>query len=105
MPGQPGSNNRQRQIVLPTRWREDEFALLESAATFSGCSKAEVLRRLVMRSQRQVLITRALVAEVNKIGSNINQIARRLNAQSAVQADELTSAYRELLLAVRIART
>lgn len=105
MPGQPGSENRQRQIVHPTRWSEDEFALLENVANYSGCTKAEVLRRLVNRSPRQILISRTLVAEVNKMGSNINQIARRLNSHSVVSPYELRQAYRDLLAAIRLART
>ena len=105
MPGQSGTETRQRQIVRSTRWSESEFALLEDVAQYSGCSEAEILRRLVKRSPRQILITRELVASVNRLGSNVNQIARRLNTNSPVHPDDLHAAYRDLLAAVRIARS
>lgn len=105
MPGQSGSENRRRQIVRTTRWDEAEFAQLQAIAAYSGCSEAEALRRLVNRATRQILISRELVAHVSRLGSNINQISRRLNSGHDVSADELMDAYRALLLAVRISRS
>lgn len=105
MPGQPGSENRRRQVVRTTRWSDTEFAQLQAIAAYSGCSEAEALRRLVNRASRQILISRELVAEVRRLGNNINQIARSLNANLPVSAAELTDAYRTLLLAARIARS
>lgn len=105
MPGQTGSENRRRQIVRSTRWDDAEFAELVSIAAYSQCSEAEALRRLVNRATKQILVSRELVSEVKRLGNNVNQIARRLNAGDPVSASELTNAYRALLLAVRIARS
>jgi hypothetical protein len=105
MPGQPGSDNRRRQIVRSTRWDEDEFAQLQAIAVHSGCSEAEALRRLVKRANRTILISRDLVVAVNRLGTNINQIARRLNAGGATQSAALEDAYRALLDAVTISRS
>lgn len=105
MPGQTGSENRRRQIVRSTRWDETEFAELQEVAAYSDCSEAELLRRLVRRAKRQILISRALVAQVNRLGANINQIARRLNAGGHVDPADLQAAYRALLDAVRAARS
>lgn len=105
MPGQPGSDNRRRQIVRSTRWDKAEFALLQQIATYSGCSEAEVLRRLVTRASKQIVVSGQLVAMVGKLGGNINQIARRLNADIGVDPDDLVAAYRALLNAVTLARS
>ena len=105
MPGQPGSENRRRQVVRTTRWDEAEFAQLHEIAIHSGCSEAEALRRLVKRATKNIVISRELIAAVNKLGVNINQIARRLNAGHEIDAKELQDAYRALLGAVTIARS
>lgn len=105
MPGQPGSENRRRQVVRTTRWDEAEFAQLQEIAIYSGCSEAEALRRLVKRAAKNIVISRELIAAVNKLGVNINQIARRLNAGHHIDAKELQDAHRALLDAVTIARS
>lgn len=105
MPGQTGSENRQRQIVRSTRWDEDEFAQLQAIATYSGCSEAEVLRRLVRRANKRIVISRDLVRAVRQLGNNVNQIARHMNSGEQVRSDELIDAYRELLQAVNIAKS
>jgi hypothetical protein len=105
MPGQSGSEVRVKQIVRTTRWDEAQFAQLQAIAAFSGCSEAEVLRRLVARATKRIIITRHLVAEVNRLGVNINQIARRLNSGAPVSPAELTEAYQALLAAVTVAKS
>ncbi|MFW2831683.1 plasmid mobilization relaxosome protein MobC [Sphingomonas sp. ID0503] len=104
MPGQRGSEVRQRQNVRTTRWTDLEAAQLTRIADYSGCSEAEVLRRLVARADRNILISRDLVFQVTKLGTNINQIGRRLNANGVITADDLRDAYAALLLAVQVAR-
>ncbi len=105
MPGQTGSENRRRQIVRSTRWDEQEFAQLQAIATYSGCSEAEVLRRLVRRANKQIVISRELVRAVGQLGNNVNQIARRMNSNEQVRSDQLLEAYRDLLHAVKIAKS
>ncbi|WP_160328067.1 plasmid mobilization protein [Sphingopyxis sp. H115] len=105
MTGQTGSENRRRQIVRSTRWDEQEFAQLQAIATYSGCSEAEVLRRLVRRANKQIIISRDLVRAVRQLGNNVNQIARRMNSNEQVRSDQLLEAYRELLHAVKIAKS
>ncbi|MFC3786160.1 metal-sulfur cluster biosynthetic enzyme [Sphingopyxis italica] len=105
MTGQSGSENRQRQIVRSTRWDEQEFAQLQAIAAYSACSEAEVLRRLVRRANKQIVVSRDLVRAVRQLGNNVNQIARRMNSNEQVRSDELLEAYRELLHAVKIAKS
>lgn len=105
MPGQTGSENRRRQIVRSTRWDESEFERLRQIAEHSGCSEAELLRRLVKRAHKNILLSRDLVVQIHRLGVNLNQIARRLNAGGSVDPSELIEAYRDLLKAVEVARS
>jgi hypothetical protein len=82
------SEQRKRHRRLPTRWTDEEFAELTRRADALGLSRNAYIRLKAIgdagpRSQK---VPRAgtkdlakLLAEVNKIGSNINQIARALN--------------------------
>ena len=82
------SEQRKRHRRLSTRWTKDEFDELTRRAHSIGLSRNGYIRLKAIgeagpRSQK---VPRAgtkdlanLLAEVNKIGSNINQIARALN--------------------------
>ncbi|MFW2830400.1 plasmid mobilization protein [Sphingomonas sp. ID0503] len=105
MPGQRGTEVRQRQQVRTTRWTVEEAEQLSRLAQYAGCTEAEILRRLVARADRHIVVSRDLVLQVTKLGTNINQIARRLNANSVVSAEDLRDAYAGLLLALRVARS
>jgi len=82
------SEKRKRHRRLPTRWTDTEFAELTRRANSTGLSRNGYIRlktigeagprsQAVPRHGTQDLVK--LLAEVNKIGSNINQIARALN--------------------------
>lgn len=79
MPGQRGSETRQRNKVLPTRWSDAEYAKLNDIAEASGCTMADVLRRLVAHDHTSIIPTQALVSEISRVGNNLNQITRTLN--------------------------
>lgn len=82
------SEQRKRHRRLPTRWTEKEFCELTHRAQSLGLSRNGYIRLKTIgeagaRSQK---VPKAgtkdlarLLAEVNKIGSNINQIARAIN--------------------------
>ena len=99
MPGQTGSETRIKKICLPTRWSPQEFLRLEDIARYSGCTKAEVLRRLVGNPDARIFASREFVSEIRRLANNINQIARQLNAGSAVPDITLRQAYADLLKA------
>lgn len=105
MPGQTGSETRIKTVVRSTRWSEAQFAELVAIAAYSECSEAEVLRRLVERANRQIVVSRQLVIEIQRIGANINQIARRLNSGHGISAADLSHVYRDLLQAVRLSKS
>lgn len=104
MPGQTGSETRFRNHVRTTRWSDQEFEYLQQLAEYSGCSQPELLRRLVVRANRQIVLSRDLVNQVTKLGTNVNQIAKQLNSGYPVSPDELQAAYQQLLQAVNVAR-
>jgi hypothetical protein len=82
------SEQRKRHRRLPTRWTDDEFAELTRRANSVGLSRNGYIRLKTIgeAGPRSQSVPKAgtkdlakLLAEVNKIGSNINQIARALN--------------------------
>ena len=105
MPGQSGTETRYRNHVRTTRWSDRELEYLQQLADYSGCSIPELLRRLVCRANHQIIISRDLVYQVTRLGTNVNQIAKKLNSEQPVSADELTAAYQQLLKAVSVARS
>lgn len=61
---------------------EAEYQALCKNAKRCGLSRSAYLRRLILKTPVkacQAAEVRALYAEINKIGSNINQIARSVN--------------------------
>lgn len=68
---------------LCLRLNADEAKKLMKDAKRCGLSRSAYLRALIMKTQVKECQTkelRDLYAEINKIGSNINQIARSVNA-------------------------
>lgn len=75
---------------LCLRLNADEGQKLQADAKNSGLSRSAYLRRLIMKSDIKVRPPKeiqSLSAEINKIGSNINQIARSVNAGIASPED------------------
>lgn len=105
MPGRTGSENRYRNHVRTTRWSDRELEYLQQLADYSGCSQPELLRRLVVRANRQIVISRDLVYQVTRLGTNVNQIAKQLNSGQSVSSDELKATYQQLLAAVNVAKS
>ncbi len=89
--GRP-SEQRQRVYKVDTRWDEIEYIALLAAAQSTGLTRGGYIRALVTgnaghRAQRAPSYdARALAvatAALNRVGSNLNQIARILNAGAA----------------------
>ena len=110
-----GSPQRQRQKGVRARVTPDEYAAIERRARAAGLSTAAYLRACALgdqgpRSQRRPPVEMEhfgkAVAELNKIGSNVNQIAHAANMGKdpdrillARMAEELSIAVSELLRA------
>ena len=81
MPGQRGTEVRQRDHMYTIRWSADEANRLDEIVAASGRCKADVLRRLVAHDHACIMPTRDLTRQIAAVGNNLNQIARRINAQ------------------------
>jgi len=82
------SEKRIRKKVLPTRWTDSEYEALTRRAEAVGLSRAGYIRLKAIgeegpRTQRAKRHGTAdlarLLAAVNKIGGNVNQVARAIN--------------------------
>lgn len=99
-------NSRERQRQFKIFLSEEEFELLESKAKGFGLTKTEYIRKLIVfgRVRPKSKLTdeqfREMLLEMNHIGTNINQIAYRVNAARNANKDdymELKVAYHSLL--------
>jgi hypothetical protein len=107
--GRP-SEQRQRVYKVDTRWDEIEYIALLAAAQSTGLTRGGYIRALVLgcpgpRSQRAPSVNAQALAQataaLNKVASNLNQIARVLNSGGAtVTTRECFSAISEVRLAL-----
>jgi hypothetical protein len=84
---------RQRVHKVDTRWDSIEYASLEAAARAAGLTRGGYIRALVLgsagpRARRspsiEIEALARATAALNKVGSNLNQIARILNAGGSI---------------------
>ena len=78
-----------------------ERAALRVRATSYGLSEAACLRRLATGRGTRALDADRAARELNRIGVNLNQIAKRANAGLDVDRAELAAIRREVLAALR----
>lgn len=107
------SEKRIRDQVVPVRFSEEERAMLIDAAEAEGLSVGAFIRKKTIgdpgeRFQKRPPADRAelvrILAQLGKIGSNVNQLARRTNAGEKLAGPTLEKALeaiRETLAAVR----
>ena len=93
-----GSEKRQRNKITPIRWASDEFNKVAGKADKAGLSFGAFIRALCLgdagpRARRSRPINDQILVKVmglhGKYGSNLNQIAYKLNAnaQGALASD------------------
>jgi hypothetical protein len=96
-----GSSKRQRDAQILVRLTAEEHAGIAEKADRAGMAKAAFLRTAALnspgpRAQRRPPIDhvalRRLLGELGRVGNNINQIARVLNATSRVDPAQLSAA-------------
>lgn len=93
-----GTEKRVRDYILPIRLSQDERAVVEAAAERAGLSVGSYARQTLLgaptpRQVRRPPVERKelvkLLAELGKIGSNLNQIAKAVNSGSLVYTGEI----------------
>ncbi len=107
-----GSETRQKQHRVTVRLADSERAELVAAAERAGQTlgtyiRSRVLIEPVTRAQRrpsvEVQTLTRLQGEMNKVGSNIHQMLRRINFGDTPAGDEIRGAftgYREVVAAI-----
>jgi len=104
-----GSQKRQRVKSLQIALTPEEFTVACERAAAAGLSPSSYGRALLLgapgpRARRSPPLNAELlahaVAQLNKAGSNLNQIARILNAGQAVGSREAVDALRDTRAAV-----
>lgn len=103
------SSQRQRQQGVRARVTADEYAAIENRARAAGLSTAAYLRACALgdkgpRSQRRPSVEMEqfgkAIAELNKIGSNVNQLAHAANLGKEIDRILLARMAEELSIAV-----
>lgn len=93
-----GSETRQRPHVVSFRMKADEYQTLKERAEAASVSagdyvRAAYLKAEPLRAARRVTPDREavllLLAAVNRLGNNVNQIALRLHRDRTVYAEEI----------------
>ena len=75
--------NRKRQIVLRVPVTPEERAIIQQKMAQLGTKNFSAYAR------KMLIDIRAQTAELQKIGVNVNQIARRINSTGAVYAQDI----------------
>ena len=79
-----------------------ELEQLDELARSCKLNKASYIRSLIF-NRLPTIVPQAnikLIADIGRVGSNLNQIARSLNSQNLQNADEVQTAINELRLAL-----
>jgi len=97
-----GSENRERQPIIGFRVTPKERAEIEEAAEAEGLSMGSFIREKILTEAQETMRTRKpsfdrvllaqCVAQVGKVGANLNQIAKRLNQEKGVGLERISAA-------------
>jgi hypothetical protein len=107
---QSGSQKRRRQHVVNITFDDTEFMQTQEKASASGLSLAGFGRAAMLgspgpRARRRPPLNAELlayaVAQLNRVGNNLNQLNKRLNAVQAAGAGEAAVAIAETRAAIR----
>lgn len=113
MKARSGSEKRQRQRAVRVRLNDAERTELETRAGDRELSLAGFIRECALdhagpRARRRVPVDRELLArtnaDLNRIGSNLNQIARVLNSRESVALRAIEATTAELLVTLAAVR-
>ncbi len=97
---------RLRKHQVKIRLLDEELELLKLKAVKANLSQTELIRNLIVYGTAHPITkfsdneARNLIYEINKIGTNVNQIAARVNGSGAVSKgdfNELHDTYLQLL--------
>jgi hypothetical protein len=64
------------------RFTEDEFAKIENQISEHNLTFTEFARSAILRKKIKTNLSKEMIFEVNRIGNNLNQIAKKVNSDS-----------------------
>lgn len=83
---------RKREHRMTVRLNGDEYTKVLSKIERSGLSKQEYFLSSILNKKNQERLNVdyfKLINEVNHVGTNLNQIARKLNSNESILKDEI----------------
>jgi hypothetical protein len=96
MTGKKRSEKRQRTVLRPARFTPEEAARFDAKAKPYGGASAFIryiaLDHSLPRSKVELQMLSKVLAEIGKIGSNINQIAHRYNITEGLPSGNIEGA-------------
>lgn len=101
-PRRSGSERRQKGRIVPFRVSATEYEELDALAEREGLTIGSYVRsrvltipttRAIRRPVAEVKLLTSMLAELHKIGSNINQTARRINMGDTPLAADIQTTY------------
>jgi hypothetical protein len=94
------AEENRRSTILKVRVTPGEYDTLKRDATRAGQTVSEITRRKVLNTSVTVRTTRSLpveaYTELKKIGVNLNQMARRMNATGRVDEVDIQIVRKEI---------
>ncbi len=87
----------QRSTKVEVRLSDIEYHRLNRLVDLSGLDKSKFIRKALFDDGKMIIMDRSLIYdlynEVNRIGNNINQIARMANIEKRISVDQITDVY------------
>ena len=84
---------RKRPLQIKTWVNQAEYFKIKRTAKRAGLSMAGLIRKCCLTEERIVVIDRKVIggiyAELNKIGSNVNQVAHIANSDKKIPFDSI----------------
>jgi hypothetical protein len=108
-----GSETRRKQRIVNLRATAEEYAVVEQAAKNAGLTMGSYIRETILAVPKtttrrvpraDVIVLAKLIAELNRIGGNINQIARALNCGHVPERAWLRDTLALLLQTMKVIR-
>ena len=74
-----------KDIRKTSRFSESEFAEIQQKLDYANITFSDFARSAIFKKKIKLPIEKELLYELNKIGNNLNQIARSVNTDNKVQ--------------------
>ena len=71
-----------KEIRKTIRFSDDEYAKIETMLKEHNLTFAEFARGAILRKKIKTNLSKDMIFQVNKVGNNLNQIAKKINSGS-----------------------